>query len=144
MYDKILVAVDFSPDYSDVIDKALSQAEGDSSKLHLVHIVEPLAPVYSMDIYTVNIGEIQDGVVDSAKQRLEKIGSDLGIGVDRVYTRLGNPAAEIRNIASEINADAIVIGSHGHSGWKIFLGSTAAKVLHGAKCDVLVVKVGSQ
>ena len=61
----------------------------------------------------------------------------------RTHTLLGAPAPEIRNLASEIGADAIVMGSHGHSGWKILLGSTAIKVLHGATCDVLTVHVGN-
>ncbi|MEX0618943.1 MAG: universal stress protein, partial [Pseudohongiellaceae bacterium] len=58
------------------------------------------------------------------------------------FALLGAPSTEIRNLASEQNADVIVIGSHGHSGWKILLGSTANKVLHGAACDVLTVIVG--
>ena len=40
------------------------------------------------------------------------------------------------------SADLIVIGSHGRSGWKLLLGSTANKVLHGSHCDILTVHVG--
>ena len=53
----------------------------------------------------------------------------------------GSPAAEVPNLAMEIEADAIVIGSHGHSGWKALIGSTAMKLLHHARCDVLTVHV---
>ena len=63
------------------------------------------------------------------------------IDAARVYSVSGSPAIEIRRLAEEIDADAIVIGSHGRSGWKVMLGSTANKVLHGAKCDVLTVHV---
>jgi universal stress protein A len=142
MYNKILVAVDLSNDSKKVIDTAVRMAGKDSGKLHLVHVVEPVAAAYSMDIYAVNINELQQEAINLAEKKLEKIGSDLGIAKERVHSLLGAPAPEIRSLANEIGADAIVIGSHGHSGWKILLGSTATKVLHGATCDVLTVHVG--
>ena len=91
-----------------------------------------------MDIYAVNISELQQEAINFAEERLAKVGKDLSIDETRVHTLLGAPAPEVRNLASEIGADAIVIGSHGHSGWKILLGSTANKVLHGATCDVQI------
>jgi len=141
MYKKILVAVDLSNDSQKVIDTALELSE-DVAKLHFVHVVEPVAAAYSMDIYAVNISELQQEAINFAEQRLSKLGSDSGLREDQVHTLLGSPAPEVRNLATEIGADAIVIGSHGHSGWKILLGSTANKVLHGATCDVLTVHVG--
>lgn len=141
MYNTIIVAVDLSKDSHNVINKAVEFA-GDASKLHLVHVVEPVAAAYSMDIYAVNISELQQEAINFAEQKLEKVGGELGISKDRVHTLLGAPGPEIRNLATEIGADAIVIGSHGHSGWKILLGSTAIKLLHGATCDVLTVHVG--
>jgi universal stress protein A len=38
--------------------------------------------------------------------------------------------------------DLIVMGTHGQSGLKLLLGSTANSVLHGAGCDILAVRVG--
>lgn len=141
MYNTVLVAVDLSPDSRKVLEKAVELA-GNSSKLHLVHVVEPVAAAYSMDIYAVNISELQQEAIRFAEEKLDKIGKEIGLGTDHTHTLLGAPAPEVRNLASELNADAIVIGSHGHSGWKILLGSTAIKVLHGATCDVLTVHVG--
>ena len=45
------------------------------------------------------------------------------------------------HLADKISADLIVIGTHGQSGLKLLLGSTANAVLHGVKVDVLAVKV---
>jgi universal stress protein A len=142
MYNKILVAVDLSNDSQNIIDTAVRMAAGEANKLHLVHVVEPVAAAYSMDIYAVNINELQQEALTVAEKRLEKIGSDIGLGSDRTHALLGAPAPEIRDLAGEIDADVIVIGSHGHSGWKILLGSTAIKLLHGATCDVLTVHIG--
>lgn len=142
MYENILVAIDLSSDTKSVIDNALRMAGNDSSKLNLIHVVEPVAGAYSMDIYALNIGELQQEAIAFAQQRVIALGKELGIAAERTHTLLGSPASEIRSLASEIKADSIVIGSHGHSGWKILLGSTAIKVLHGATCDVLTVYVG--
>ena len=143
MYNKILVAVDLSKDAQKIIDTAVRLSGNDTTSLHLVHVVEPVAAAYSMDIYAVNINELQQEAINLAEQRLENIGKEIGVDSDRVHSLLGAPAPEIRNLASELGADAIVIGSHGHAGWKILLGSTAIKVLHGATCDVLTVYVGA-
>jgi universal stress protein A len=142
VYNKIVVAVDLSSDSNKVISTALKVAATDSAKLHLVHVVEPIAAAYSMDAYAININELQQEAMAIAAQNLAKIGEEHGVAKDNQHTLLGAPSIEIRNIAAEMNADAIVIGSHGHAGWKILLGSTANKVLHGASCDVLTVVVG--
>ncbi len=141
MYKKILVAVDLSNDSQKVINTAVELSQG-SAQLHFVHVVEPVAAAYSMDIYAVNISELQQEAINFAEQRLAKLGTTASLPEGQVHTLLGSPAPEVRNLAAEIGADAIVIGSHGHSGWKILLGSTANKVLHGAPCDVLTVHVG--
>ena len=144
VYNKIVVAIDLSSDSQKVIDTALKVAGEDVGKIHLVHVVEPIAAAYSMDAYAININELQQEALSIAADNLGEIASKSGISSDNQHTLLGSPAIEIRNLASELEADAIVIGSHGHSGWKILLGSTANKVLHGACCDVLTVKVGDE
>jgi len=44
-------------------------------------------------------------------------------------------------LAEKINADLIVLGTHGRHGLGLMLGSTANAVLHGAPCNVLTVMV---
>ena len=139
MYKKILVALDLSNDSNKVVDTAIHMAGNDASKLHLVHVVEPVAAAYSMDIYAVNINELQQEAISLAEKRLEKLGAEKGVSSDKIHTLLGAPAPEIRSLADEVGADAIVIGSHGFSGKKRMLGATANKLLHGAKCDILTV-----
>jgi len=144
VYNKIVVAIDLSSDSQKVIATALKVAGSDAGKIHLVHVVEPIAAAYSMDAYAININELQQEALTIAADNLAEIAAKSAIGKDNQHTLLGSPAIEIRNLAAELGADAIVIGSHGHSGWKILLGSTANKVLHGASCDVLTVLVGKE
>ena len=142
MYSKILVAIDLSKDTDKVFKAALRMANSEASRLNLVHVVEPIAAAYSMDIYAANVSELQQEAIKFAEERLAALGNEWGLAPGSTYSPLGAPAPEIRALAEEISADAIVIGSHGESGWKILLGSTAIKVLHGAHCDVLTVYVG--
>jgi len=142
VYNKIVVAIDLSSDSKKVIDTALKVASGDCGKIILVHVVEPIAAAYSMDAYAININELQQEAMTIATQSLAEIGDKTNVPADNQHTLLGSPAIEVRNLAAELDADVIVIGSHGHAGWKILLGSTANKVLHGASCDVLTVLVG--
>jgi nucleotide-binding universal stress UspA family protein len=55
--------------------------------------------------------------------------------------RLGHPAEEIVHVAERIDADLVIVGSHGRTGMKRFLlGSVSDHVLEYAPCSVLIVK----
>ena len=51
-----------------------------------------------------------------------------------------DPATDIIALAAEIEADAIVVGSHGHGGFQGLLGSTGAKLVRRSPCPVLVIR----
>lgn len=55
--------------------------------------------------------------------------------------RVGDPVAEILREANEWEADLVVVGTHGYSGFKrLFYGSVAETVVKCAPCSVEVVK----
>ncbi len=57
-----------------------------------------------------------------------------------VFVTIGTPATTIVRAAEEKKADLLVIGTHGHHGWRrALLGSVAESVLHTANCPVLTV-----
>lgn len=141
MYGKILVALDFSDAGEAVLEAASKLADGDLGKIHLVHILEPIAAGYRTDLYAYNFQELEKKALQLATERLSESAKNLGIPESQSYTLVGSTAAEIREVASKVGAEVIVIGSHGESGWKLLLGPTANKVLHGAECDILVVHV---
>ncbi|HBJ90172.1 MAG TPA: universal stress protein UspA [Gammaproteobacteria bacterium] len=106
----------------------------------LAHVVEPIPKIWGMESYATNPDDLQDKILEKTKEMLNELGDKIGITERRVM--LGGPASKIRELQAGYEADAIVIGSHGHSGWKLMLGSTAINPLHGATCDVLTVYVG--
>lgn len=142
-YQRVLVAIDLSNESESVINRAVELAGDDAGKLFLVHVVEPVAAAYPIDAYAINMTKLQEEAMTIAAQRLAGIADKHGIGSDRQLVLAGTAATEIRSKAEELGADLIVIGSHGNSGWKLLLGSTANKVLHGASCDIMMVRVGN-
>ncbi len=65
----------------------------------------------------------------------------LNVSKENVYVEIGPPKSKILEIAENIAADLIICGSHGRHGLSLLLGSTANAILHGAKCDVLTVRL---
>jgi len=53
----------------------------------------------------------------------------------------GSPDSRIVETAEEMDADLIVIGSHGYNRWeRLLLGSVSNSVVHQAHCSVLVAR----
>jgi len=141
-YRKLLVAIDLSDESDRVLKRSLDVVDGDAERLNLIHVVEPVAAAYPIDAYAINMTRLQEEALSIAASRLAEFAGNYGIPESRQFTLMGPAATEIRGKAEEEDVDLIVIGSHGTSGWKLLLGSTANKVLHGAKCDILTVRVG--
>ena len=65
----------------------------------------------------------------------------LSTAVDIVKTKGNDAAEEILHIANKENIDTIVVGSRGFTASKDFLlGSISYKVMHYAKCPVVIVR----
>jgi len=143
-YHNVIVAIDLSNESDRIIERALELSGNNPTALTLVHVVEPVAAAYPIDAYAINMTKLQEEAMSIAAQRLADFGSRYGIPENRQLVLAGAAATEVRARAEEINADLIVIGSHGTSGWKLLLGSTANKVLHAAPCDIMTVRVGNQ
>ena len=141
-FHRILVAVDITGESDLVVQTACDVAQAFGSELWLVHVVEPIAMAYN-DNLLVDLSRLEDEMEDSAKAHLRKLGKPYHIAVGNQQVLLGKPAAEIHAFAEKINADLVVVGTHGRSGFSLLLGSTANGVLHGSKCDVLAVRVPS-
>ena len=139
-YEHILVAVDLTEECDPVIKRAVDLA-GDTAKLSLVHIVEPMAMAFGGDV-PMDLSQLQQQQFDQAKERLERlIAKYPSLKKDQSHLTYAQPRQEIHHLAKEQGCDLIVVGSHGRHGLALLLGSTANDVLHGAPCDVLAVKL---
>ncbi len=139
-YQHILVGVDLSDESNQVLDRAASLISAGNTRLSIAHIIEPLTFAYGGDI-PMDLSEVQDQLQEQATEQLSKLAGRAGIPAQRQHVLIGQPATELHHLAKLQHADLIVIGSHGRQGLALLLGSTANGVLHGAKCDVLAVRV---
>ena len=139
---KILVAVDFSGHSEQAIDAAIEMAgrfEAGVDVVHAVHFPIPMVVPYGVAVPSGYLDETRRAAGEklaSVAERIQKQGIE-------VHTHLREvPAApSIVEVADEVGADLIVMGTHGHTGLKhAVLGSVAERTLRTAPCSVLTVK----
>jgi nucleotide-binding universal stress UspA family protein len=143
MSEICLVAVDFSDATEGVLKVARQFARRDGCRLHLIHVEPQTCPVPDCEFGPVYL---HDSLADTTdhQHRLEELDARLAAeGID-VQTRLlyGNPADRILEVARELDAAWILLGSHGHGMmFHLFAGSVCDSVLRRAPCPVVVVPV---
>jgi universal stress protein A len=140
-YKKMLVAVDLSDESAMVLDKARELAKFYEAQISMVHVVEPIAVGYAVEVSSVDLEALHHESMQQARENLLTLGTNIGLPEARLHTLLGQPAREIRELAKNLDVDLIVMGGHGQHGWQLLFGSTSNSVLHGIECDVLVVHI---
>ena len=139
-YEKILVALDLTDDSSQVLARALPLSKAFDATLSIIHVIEPLGYAYGGDI-PMDLTAVQEQLEHQANTRLEEIGEKHQINPEQLQVAIGRPETEIHRLAKEGNFGLVIVGSHGRHGIQLLLGSTSNSVLHGAKCDVLAVRL---
>lgn len=145
-YKHLLVPVDESPMSYAAAEQALSLAKDLNCPVTIMSVIA-VDPFVGVDFYKVApaITDYFMQAEQNAQNRLAEIQKSFsreGISVDTKIIR-GVAASEgIVQIANEIGADLIIMGSHGRTGVKkMMLGSVAQNVLTQSPVPVLIVKV---
>ncbi len=141
---QVLVAGDLTDEADEVLAAARKLADELDGELTVMTVVKPLTMVYG----DIGMGPIANGSIDfetealaNARTRLTALAAEYKVSEGNCQIVLGAPAPEIRRAAEEMDAEIIIIGTHGRHGLGLVLGSTANAVLHGVPCDVLVVRI---
>jgi nucleotide-binding universal stress UspA family protein len=143
---RILVPTDFSEDAKLALETAgrILGPVTEHARVTLLHVYRTTQEIVTPWPAPVLIEATRDIEAD-ARKLLEETAAplrELGIDVD-VLARGGYPPEVIDEEARRIAADVIAMGTHGRSGLKrLFLGSTAERVLPAAPCPVLTVREG--
>jgi universal stress protein A len=144
---KILIALDATDEAEEVLEGAMGLDPRGSSDIHVITVIPPImGGVSGIDgasfAASWPLRDMEETIAQETTKNIRERVATFGIEPDRVVTRVGRPAIEIRAQAEKDGADLIVIGSHGRHGLSgVMLGSTANGVLHNAPCDVLTVRV---
>jgi universal stress protein A len=139
----ILAPVDFSNYSVKALDYVRAFAAQFGAKVALVHVVEPTVIPDNFGIVPPSYEEVGVALVKAAGERLEKMAADISSksgGTLRIV-RTGRAPWEIVRVAEEVEADLIIITTHGYTGLKhVLMGSTAELIVRHAPCPVLTVR----
>jgi len=149
-------------DFSELADKALTEAFEltafrESSEIHVVSIVSPPIAVPNIDATLAGVGYVQpsevdplDGLVEHLRAHVQaqleafvalvaKRGGKVSAHVVS-HVRLDAPGIGLAQLASDLKANLIVVGTHGRRGLaRLFMGSVAEATVRYARCPVLVI-----
>ena len=134
--DRILVAFDGSQSAKRALEE-VSKLCGEGTTVTVVSVAEEL-PQFGRAAAMLLPEE--DAERQSELREAKALLADCGITAELVERR-GEAAARILDEAERERADLIVLGTRGLSpGRRWLLGSVSTKVLHHARCNVLVVR----
>jgi nucleotide-binding universal stress UspA family protein len=141
---RILCPVDFSEESRRALEHAVAIARRWGAQLDVLHVYQAASP---FDIVPPDDDTAaQDPQLDMLRTALNDFVQPIA-GDAAVTLRLRHGTAARRPIvreADEIDADLLIIGSHGRSGLERFLlGSTSDSIVKTATCPVLVVPSGA-
>jgi nucleotide-binding universal stress UspA family protein len=157
MFQKILVALDSSEISQYIFDQALFLAKASDATLLLLSILSPVddpylnpaflqpEPLYpslqaeTIDKYIKAWEELKQERLNWLRS-LAQTAINQGINIE-LHQNVGDAARLICKVASDWQADLIIVGRRGRSGLsELFLGSVSNYVMHHAHCSVLTVQ----
>lgn len=138
----ILVPIDFSEESKEAVQYAIPIARQFGARITLLHVTDPIRLPADYG-YGPVVRQIADkAAMRKARARLNRLGRKMiGPGMmGETIVLSGEACFEITEAARAIEADLIIIGSHGCDGATNGVGSTAERVLWHAPCPVFVLR----
>ncbi len=139
----ILVPVDFSESSMNAVDTAVAMAKRQGSKLTLLHVINQNMLSYGHFEALPLVPSMLEILRNEAKDMISHLKDKLicaELPIITVETVEGFIASEICRYAQTVDAELIVMGTHGSSGFReFFIGSNAYAVVKYAPCPVLTI-----
>lgn len=146
MFNRILVPIDGSPTSQLALAEATELARLTGGTIVLLHIVDVMEHINGFERPTVHINEIRprflklgQELLDAARMGLEAL--DVAVETVLVESEGDRVSEIIAQHATRMNADVVVLGTHGRRGVDRFLiGSDAEQVARIAPVPVMLVR----
>ena len=139
----IVVPTDFSEQSLTALDYAVGLAGSYGARLKVIFVNEPGLKIADMAWVGVDERAMSEQNAAEARRSIEKVVLDrvpVDIPADAEILH-GDAVARIIEYASDVNADLIVMATHGRTGLShVLLGSVAEHVVRKAPCPVLTFK----
>jgi nucleotide-binding universal stress UspA family protein len=139
----ILVATDFSFEAESALTYGRTLARTFDATLHLLHVADNIYLRLGADTF-IPPPELQADLEEAARRKLNALSIDndpLPLPTHPVVVVSSSPALAITEYARKVNADLIVMGTHGRGAFAhLLMGSVAERVVRTAPCPVLTVR----
>jgi nucleotide-binding universal stress UspA family protein len=143
-FSRILFPTDFSEFSNQAMETALAWARRFGADVHMLHVVT----VHNYDPFNPDMGfpevNIAGSLQDAAERQMAEFADEaatVGPTITREIRTGFSPWNEIVTSAADQEADLIIMATHGRKGLeKLFLGSTAEKVVEHTPCPVLLLR----
>ncbi len=139
----ILAALDFSETTPEVLRHAQRLASSLDSHLWLAHVEAPDPDFVGYEAGPQSVRDQVSREIHSDHQKLQDLADACREGgLEATALLLQGPTAQtLVDKASQLEADYLVVGSHGRSGLrKLLMGSVSEAILRDASCPVIVIK----
>ena len=142
---RILVPLDFSPASDRALGYARALSEEFGAPLYLLHVIEDrlMTGPWPAEVYLGELPKLREDLVKEAERRmLATLESLAAEGIQATgEVLIGGPSHVIIEQANTVNADLIVMGTHGRTGiTHLLIGSVAERVIRHAPCPVFVIR----
>jgi nucleotide-binding universal stress UspA family protein len=142
---RILVATDFGQAAGAALDYGRALARTFGAKLTLLYVIgDIMTSGYGVDGYVAGNSDLQREAEEGARQQLDALLTErdrTDLGGKTVLLTSNSPAVTIIDFARDMNADVIIMGTHGRGAVShLLMGSVAERVVRIAPCPVLTVK----
>jgi nucleotide-binding universal stress UspA family protein len=139
MPEKVLLATDGSKDAALAARAAVDVCEGTGAQLHVVHAWQSVPTARLRPFMRAELKKLGNELLEEGVKRVE----DSGGLVTGAHLVEGRAADEILDLAGQIGAGPVVIGSRGLGPvGRIVLGSVSEAVIHHSHWPVLVLRGG--
>jgi nucleotide-binding universal stress UspA family protein len=136
LFDTIVWATDGSQNADHALDVAKALAHEHGASLVVVHVVQRYATKTGLAVYAD-----EDKLKIKLEETVQQLSKDGFRPSLRIVDHVGpQPAHEIADIAREVGAGLIVMGTRGHGPiGGLLVGSVVLRLLHVAPCPVVAV-----
>ena len=136
-YDKKNIAITI--DFSVADEKALNYAfdiGSKETKYTLIHVVETVGAM----VYGSKTGDLETTIDEKLLLDYKKLLEEKGFQIE-IKLGFGKPGKIIPRIINEGNYDLLIMGTHGHTGFKdLIFGTTVDNVRHKINIPLFIVK----
>lgn len=138
----IVVGIDFSEASDEALDEALVLSTARQAELHVLYVDDHFrGPEGGREHAETMLSRIEHHTASRMAELSRRKGTPFAFRKLYSHFRLGSAAEQIVQLAADLDADLVVVGTHGLSGLKrLVLGSVAERVVRMARCPVWIIR----